>query len=230
MNFKFLVSIATLALATTAMAGGPDLYPTPPPACYPNVYINAHGGFSLLNDSNPYYTSGWDAGGALGYRFDNIRFEVEGTYVQHSVRSVLATPNFFIINGGTGLFNTLQVVNVFGNIYYDFDFGNRLIPYLGAGIGWEKSWSNLMISGNPNILVNRPWNLDNDGTTFQGIAGLDYAVTENLRMGVNYTATWLTEPNFNRLIRDRVITDRVFYRKNRIDSKVNFNLTLFFSV
>lgn len=225
-NFKYLVGGAALVLATYALAGGPDV---PPPAPLTGFYINGQGGGSVLVQPNPYYQVGYNLAASVGYRWDNIRFEVEGQYTHHAVRSVFQNPvNAFLVGGGSG-FTSLSTFNIFGNIYYDFDFGNSFIPYLGAGIGWQNVWSSLNLTNNVNPLFNRRWDLSRNALTAQGILGLDYKVSDTVRVGLSYHAVLATAPSFNLLVVNNVILNNgTFRRGNRLDNQLNVGVTVFF--
>ncbi len=230
-NFKYLVGGAALVLATSALAGGPEV--APEPASHSGFYVSGHGGASLLSTSNPYWSAGYDLGGALGYRWDNIRLELEGTYVRHTVRTFYQNAALFTVNGpvgGTGVsgFSPSETLTVFGNLLYDFDFGSRFVPYVGIGLGWENDWASLTITGNANNTFNRTWDLDGNDVTVQGILGVDFKVTDAVAIGINYNAVLASPPDFGRLVNNAIINNNVFSRANTLDSQFNLSVTFFF--
>lgn len=229
-NFKCLVGGATLVLATSALAGGPDLAPAPVPAPQSGFYINALGGADLLTYSEPFSTSGYNAGAAFGYRWDNIRVELEGNYAEHNVRNNYRNPNFFTVNGGgIASFSTLEFLRIFANAYYEFDYGNRWVPYLGAGIGWAQLSTSMTIIDNPNANFNRKWSLDHSSVTAQAILGLDFRVSDNVSVGLSYNGILASTPDYNRLIDHSIIHHGVFRNLHDAwDNQINLQLKFFF--
>lgn len=228
-NFKYLVGGAALVLATSALAGGPDV--APEPASHSGFYINGQGGASILSNSDPYYSPGWNFAAALGYRWDNIRVELEGQYTRHTLNAGhYMNPVFFTFNGGGAApgFSRLRTLNFFANGYYDFDFGSNFIPYVGLGLGWENVWANLNLVNNATPLFNRVWSLDNNSVAVQGILGLDFKVSDAVRIGLSYHAVLAVTPNFRTIENNGIVNARVFPRGNRLDNQINLGVTLFF--
>lgn len=162
MNIKYLVGGTALLLATSALAGGPEAAPMQAAqdvGSNSGLYVNVNGGANLLTDSDPLKKWGFNGGAAVGYHFsNNIRLEIGGNYWRHGLQG-----------GG----DALNMSTLMGNAYYDFDFGNSLVPYLGAGLGWAHAWAD---------------GASTNSMAIQGIAGLDYKLTQNLRVGVAYHA------------------------------------------
>src|SRR5262249_5232201 len=76
-------------------------------------------------DFNP----GFAVSGSVGYGFENqLRPEFEINYRRSSVDTATGTG----AAGGTGNFSALGLM---GNLFYDFDTGTGLTPYIGVGIG-----------------------------------------------------------------------------------------------
>ncbi len=265
-NFKYLVGGAALVLATSAIAGGPEL----PPAPVENsgFYIGVNGGLSLLanyNNNNNfnngalvngngfiavngvnafqvpynYQTAGWNAGGAIGYRFNAWRVEVEGSYMQHSANGN-ARNLFIAVNGpfvaGTLNVNDLEIVTVLANGYYDFDMGNNFVPYVGLGLGWGQTQSRFNffpVAANGGF--NTTWT--RNGFAFQGVLGLDYKITDNVRLGIAYHAVGITGGNNNnRVFTVNGVNNFVFGNGNGtgnnnnflFENKINLGLSYFF--
>lgn len=206
-NFKYLVGGAALVLATSAMAGGPEQVPAAPaPVANSGFYINANGGLNLLTNNNAnnsiLNSLGWNAGAAFGYHFsNNIRLEVAGNYWRHAVRSQF---------NNLGL-PALQMFTLMGNVYYDFDFGNSIVPYVGAGLGWANQWASTTVQ---NITVSASQNY----LAAQGIVGLDYKITDNVRVGVNYHLVGFAGNNGN----------NQFRRTNNLENQFNIGLSYYF--
>ena len=104
---------------------------------YPGFYIGAEGGLNWMFQTNAatpfgasgtlYPSTGWAAGGMIGYDFVGPRVELEGIY-----RSNQATV-------GSGPFNAFGAskddVAIMANVLYDFNAGGTIVPYIGAGAG-----------------------------------------------------------------------------------------------
>lgn len=205
LNFKYLVGGAALVLATSALAGGPEQAPAAPAPVANNsgFYINANGGLNLLTNSNPFNRLGWNAGVAAGYHFsNNIRLEVAGNYWRHSLRNEFTVPGFS---------SSFQMINVMGNAYYDFDFGSSFVPYIGVGLGWAHQW---VSASSQNITASSARNL----LAAQGIVGLDYKITDNVRIGVNYHLVGFAGNNHN----------NQFRRTHNLENQFNIGLSYYF--
>lgn len=104
----------------------------------------ASGEFDLDNDIGVSAT--------LGYKPSNFRYEVELGYVSQSIDAAGS-------NGDS------EATKLLGNVLYDFDLGNNISPFLGAGLGAV----NVQISP----------------TNAAGIDGKDYAPAYQLIGGVS---------------------------------------------
>lgn len=91
------------------------------------------GAATIFSDLNGDVDSGWSVGGGIGKRFGNWRIDATLEYrgstdldgsASASCCDLLETETQF--DGIVGL----------ANIYYDFNRGGRIIPYIGAGIGF----------------------------------------------------------------------------------------------
>ncbi|MBI3506821.1 MAG: OmpA family protein [Proteobacteria bacterium] len=112
---------------------------------------------------------------AVGYGFGNgLRAELELGQRAGSVRSVGSST-------GTGG-GRLDVTSAMGNILYDFANDSPIIPYLGVGAGGARmrasnigpDQGNAIVSGTTNVFA------------YQGIAGLDYRIDDNMAIGASY--------------------------------------------
>ena len=104
---------------------------------YPGFYVGAEGGLNWMfqtSAATPFGTSGtiypstgWAAGGMVGYDFVGPRVELEGIY-RNNQASV-----------GSGPFNAFGLAKddtaIMANILYDFNAGGTIVPYIGAGAG-----------------------------------------------------------------------------------------------
>lgn len=90
-------------------------------------YVELDAGLSLVSDHTTVkFDGGANFGGALGYRFlHHYRGEVNISTRNADVDTV----------GGVAGFGDLKVTVFMANVYYDFDLGSSLEPYLGVGAG-----------------------------------------------------------------------------------------------
>lgn len=79
-----------------------------------------------------------------------------------------------------------------GNGLYDFNLGWPVTPYLGAGIGMALVSANKLTVPGSAVTV--------DGTdmnfAYQGIAGVSYAITQNLKLDASYRYFATTNPQY----------------------------------
>ncbi len=190
-NFKYLIGGAALMLASSALAGGPD--EAPAPINNSGFYVNANGGWALLADASPYQTSGWNIGAAVGYRFNNFRAELAGNYFNHGVFA--DSTSFLFLTPGIISARPLQFWNLMVNGYYDFDLGNNFVPYVGAGLGWAHAYQRISLTpaaaATATLTVNDTQNL----FAFQGILGVDYKISDSVRIGLSYHALGFSGSN-----------------------------------
>ena len=220
---KYLLATAAItALATPALAAttGP--------------YVGIEGGVTLprssdldviLNNttaspattttySNGYdvdYNAGWDVDAIAGYKLGLLRLELEGGYQHAKVKNVNVDPTLLTdvstASGTTataanlGIGDKIGVKYVTANALLDADFGGGFGGYAGGGIG--KAWASF--SG------------DNDNAmAVTGIAGVRYAVSSNVDVGVKYQYLHTGKLDFS----DAFAVNGVNYTS---DAKGNYN-------
>lgn len=159
-------------------------------------YAGVFGGFAYLPDNinntfnglyrtNSHYDTGYDAGANLGFKSNNLRYEIEGTYIG-------AKPDKFNINGApqTGVNGRTYATSGMVNFYVDFDgfISPEIQPYVGAGIGYSYVNARLQATG---PLMTSTFKDTNTVFAYQGKAGLSYNFAENysLYLGYRYFAT-----------------------------------------
>jgi opacity protein-like surface antigen len=124
--------------------------------------------------------SGYVIGAALGTHLTpNLRGEVEVSYDAHSANGTSTA-----IRGGGGTFTdtdtgTFNTLNVFGNLWYDFNTGSSFTPYLGGGAGVAVLMPNFT-SGSYTYTTN--------ATEFaaQVGAGVKVQLADNIAVDVGY--------------------------------------------
>src|SRR6266404_3598004 len=157
---------------------------------YPGFYLGAEGGASwMLNSTinlngfggvaNIYPNTGFAVGGVVGYDFVGPRVEVEGVY-----RGNTATVNFSPIGAPNTSFNaSINQVAVMANLYYDFNAGGTIVPYVGAGAGVA-------------FVTDYAFGTSQSSTQFayQGIIGVGYNVTDQFRVNLDGRYYGTTNP------------------------------------
>ena len=139
-------------------------------------YIAAGGGAAWFIGSNPKAQSwtGWSVGGKAGYDFVGPRLELEAGYGQ-----IPTTANI----PGTAINGKVGQLTVMANLLYDFMPTSVITPYIGAGAGIAFVDSNS--------------SLGSTQFAYQGMVGVAYNVSEQLRFGVEARYLGTTNPNVN---------------------------------
>ena len=139
-------------------------------------YIGAGGGAAWFIGSNPNAQSwtGWSVGGKAGYDFVGPRLELEAGYGQ-----IPTTANI----PGTAINGKVGQLTVMANLLYDFMPTSVITPYIGAGAGIAFVDSNS--------------SLGSTQFAYQGMVGVAYNVSEQLRFAVEARYLGTTNPNVN---------------------------------
>jgi outer membrane protein OmpA-like peptidoglycan-associated protein len=131
-------------------------------------------------------------GGAVGYKWGPFRGELNIDYSQQNLQTLNTSVPFF-----SGLPLTGHVSNLafMANAYYDIATGTRFTPYVGFGVGAARlSMSNVSASTGFGSLA-----LVNDTDTvfaYQPIAGVHYAISPRIELGLEYRYVGTTDANF----------------------------------
>jgi len=143
---------------------------------YPGFYVGVEGGVNwmlnttILNQAvSP--STGFAAGGVIGYDFVGPRIEIEGVY-----RSNTNNTGF----PGLAISNQINQVAVLANLLYDFSPGSVITPYIGAGAGIAFVDSNS--------------SLGSTQFAYQGIVGLGWNVTDQFRVNLDGRYYGTTNP------------------------------------
>lgn len=132
-------ALALLAGATEAQAG--------------NMYISVFGGANWQADSSGSLVSptttesfnvdpdiGFVVGGVVGAKLTNwvegLRAEIEVSYRRNDLAG-----NWTTSTGSTGglIDGNSSNFAVMANVWYDFDLGWKIKPYIGGGVGWARA-------------------------------------------------------------------------------------------
>jgi len=159
----------------------------------PGWYIGAGAGWSDLqemknNGTDIRFDNGFLVSGFAGYNFGALRAEGEIGYRHHDVKS--------LSSGGVGLTSPsgdASALSFMANGIYSFFPQSRFTPYLGAGIGVARLSLNSVAGSGATIV-------DSDDTRFayQGIAGVSYALTPSVSLGLDYRYFATLDPTFTR--------------------------------
>ncbi|MDB5487722.1 MAG: outer membrane protein precursor, partial [Reyranella sp.] len=139
-------------------------------------YIGAGGGAAwfLGSNSNTQTWTGWAAGGKVGYDFVGPRLELEAGYGQIPTSANIP---------GTAINGKVGQLTVMANILYDFMPTSVITPYIGAGAGIA--------------FVDGTSSLGSTQFAYQGMLGVAYNVSEQLRFMVEGRYVGTTNPNVN---------------------------------
>ena len=139
-------------------------------------YIGAGGGAAWFIGSNPNSQSwtGWAVGGKAGYDFVGPRLELEVGYGQIPVSANIPGT---AINGKVGQLTAMV------NLLYDFMPTSVITPYIGAGAGIAFVDSNSALGSTQ--------------FAYQGMLGVAYNVSEQLRFMVEGRYVGTTNPSVN---------------------------------
>lgn len=134
-------------------------------------YIGVQGGLAVPgNNSNTWWNTGawntgYDIGVQAGYLISNFRVEWAISYLNHTLEQA----SDFAVG----------ITTIMGNAYYDFSYGNYVIPFVGIGGGYLSSW-----------LSYTPQNFNNGLTKntfgYQGIFGIALPITDKIGFDLSY--------------------------------------------
>jgi OOP family OmpA-OmpF porin len=166
---KVLIAVAAIAALPATTARAQDVQT-------PGVYFGVQGGLNWLFDTtilgqNVQSNTGWALGGKFGYDFIGPRIELEGLYRENN------NGNFF---GNRSVTGQIAQVTAMANFLYDFNAGGTIVPYIGAGAGVG--------------FIDSDYNLGSTTFAYQGILGVGYNATANLRFNLEGRYIGTTNP------------------------------------
>jgi opacity protein-like surface antigen len=158
-------------------------------------YASVGGGINRLYDSDiaggfveHRYSDGWSGIGSLGYAFANgIRTEFEVGYRRNTLDSVNTYGSSSAGIADDQLSGTGHVAawTFIGNILYEYANESSFSPYIGGGMGLAALHYNNAAGHKAGHFV-VPVHGDESAPAAQAIAGIDYKLSENLRVFVDY--------------------------------------------
>jgi len=141
---------------------------------YPGFYAGIEGGGNYSFNTNVqttfgpstiYPAIGYSFGGMIGYDFVGPRIELEGRYDNQKAT----------VSGGSQTFGLTQDdISAMVNVFYDFNAGGSIVPYIGAGAG---------VSFAKNSALNQQDN--NTVFAYQGILGVGYNIDPMWRVNLD---------------------------------------------
>ena len=121
------------------------------------------------------FEAGWAAFGAAGFGIDNWRLEVEGGYRQNSLKGYVLKWRGPKADGE----GDLTEISAMVNLLYDVPLFERLSLSIGLGVGGDYATVEMTTGWGP--VDDSDWRF-----AYQGIAGLNYAITDLTVIFVNY--------------------------------------------
>ena len=185
---RIVVGAALLAVAPFAAQAQSPIQPG-------GFYIGAEGGANWMfntsptstftspqfgtisTNSNASFTTGFVAGGALGYDFIGLRVEAEGVYREN---------NGTLTVGGVSAGLNFHEVSIMGNVYYDFLAGSSIVPYIGAGAGVAFLTTSALGSSRESTQF-----------AYQGILGVGWNIDPTFRLNLEGRYYGTTTPSFS---------------------------------
>lgn len=133
------------------------------------------------------FDPGFTLSGAIGYEFlYGFRAELELGYQMSDMDKLRVSGDFgseaFSINGD------ISALTVMANIFYDFIPNQILSPFLGVGVGFANldfDFSEADISDDDTVFA------------YQLMAGIAYALNNNLRFDIQYRFFGTEKPSYN---------------------------------
>jgi OOP family OmpA-OmpF porin len=176
---KKILATAAAVIALPVMAQAQSLQ-------YPGFYVGVEGGLNWMFNTNVsfngfnvgtnYPATGFAVGGMIGYDFVGPRVEIEGVYRR----------NLSTVSGNFNAFGAAKDdIGVLANIFYDFNAGGTIVPYIGAGAGIA-------------FVRTSELNAAADTTQFayQGIVGVGYNIDPMFRINLEGRYYGTTSPHF----------------------------------
>ncbi|MGH7012626.1 MAG: OmpA family protein [Stellaceae bacterium] len=192
-----LVRVSALGLVLCALAGTALAQTFGSPGTGPNgPYIRGEGGWSHMNDmtgnttTGTTYTSkqkeGYTAGGALGWKLDQLRLELGLDFSNSGIKQI------DLNNASAGsVSGSVHNTSAMARALWDLRTGTRFVPYIGIGVGA----SHVTLD---NVRANGTMLSNSSDTVFayEPIVGVNYLVTPNLALGLEYRYFATVDPSF----------------------------------
>ncbi|OIO60734.1 MAG: hypothetical protein AUJ82_01820 [Verrucomicrobia bacterium CG1_02_43_26] len=201
MNKKLL----TILIAAASFIGGQAFAGTS------DFYVAGFGNGSWHNDSSlknlnlaglntpntTEYKFGLGGGVAVGYIFDQIRFEIEGAYRQNNIKKTTASILGINVplNNGKG---HVSYASLMANVYYDIPVSEDFYVYVGAGAGVaQEKIKNDMVSPTVGTIAN--YRSTRTVFAWQAMAGVGYNINEDVSIYAGYRLFAVPSHNVKKL-------------------------------
>jgi opacity protein-like surface antigen len=201
--------LATSALALIAGSSGQ--------ANADGFYVSILGGANFMQDnsgaqggglSGTSYKfdpdTGFVIGGAVGLHLDKwlkgTRIEFEASYRHNDVGGSWTNFSVPFFNSSGPVSATMSNFAVMANVWYDIDVGQKWVPYLGGGAGWDQARFNGVFVGST-----ASFNVERNGFAFQVGGGINYPIQDGVNLGIGY-----------RYFRGPDIKNNIFVGKNNL--------------
>jgi opacity protein-like surface antigen len=200
------MKLRTLLAATTACA----LIAAAPSANAGDLYVSVFGGLNMLaddsgptnNDDGGGYDSdadtGFVIGGTVGTSLQNwaqgLRAEMEVSYRRNDLGGAWSEPDegpdFGYLDGNYSTFAILA------NVWYEFDIGSKMRPYIGGGVGWSRMDAEVVaVSTTTGTGSDFNASANESGFAWQLGIGGRYEVASGVDVGLGYR--YFNGPNFS---------------------------------
>jgi opacity protein-like surface antigen len=144
------------------------------------------------------FDAGLGVNAAVGLSLGALRLEGELSYRQSdfdqgTLSSLTAGNTTFSFSGATGdVGGDVTSLGVMGNMWYDFDMGGKLKPFIGGGIGMAQ------VEADIDSIAGIPVSLSGDDTVFayQVGAGVGYDVSDKVVVTLGYRFFGTADPEF----------------------------------
>jgi opacity protein-like surface antigen len=156
-------------------------------------------------------------GGAVGYRFldqpagfvEQVRGELNLSYREADIDKVTSVAGSRLERGDVG------AIALMANVYYDFDVGSPITPYLGGGIGFANI--DIDSDSDADLVVN------DDSTEFAWnvMLGASYAASEAIDLSLGYRYLSAPDPQFD------ASSVAVLPTSGKIDAEISLHEILF---
>lgn len=175
---KLLLASSALALLSGAQAAQAG-----------DLYLSVFGGANFQSDSSAAIgvvtqtvepDTGFVLGGAIGAPLDNwskgLRAELEVSYRRNDLGG------FWTDGGESGqIEGNMSTFAILANVLYECDFGWKVKPHVGAGIGWGHADADGAF-----VSYTSTFNMSESGFAWQLIAGFNYEATPGVNIGIDY--------------------------------------------
>lgn len=187
------------------------------------LYANVFGGVNFQNDVGgnqattttatsyaadvePGFVIGGTIGTDLNQYVQGLRIEGEVSWRDNDANGRFSQVTFFAGTTSGILESSQSTFALLVNLWYDFDIGEGVKPYVGGGIGWGRSEAEgVFYRTFPSTGTAFIYDADGSGFVWQLGAGLRYPIADDMKLGLGY-----------RYFRGPDIDNNVFVGKNSL--------------